>query len=185
MKVLVFGFIILFVEKKEEEWSRNGKTATERVQISFLAHWYLIVVVFGIFIFPSALACCILYSVCICRITCFQSLMHKIFGAKEAIICSTESFVRMILGFLTSKWLFESLSKPHLGFRSLVFFLICQSHQAVPFKHCFSRRATFQAVLGASCFGLDMQFIPLDNLLKCLGFYSTHSTSFLSSCLSK
>lgn len=29
MKVLVFGFIILFVEKKEEEWSRNGKTATE------------------------------------------------------------------------------------------------------------------------------------------------------------
>lgn len=96
------------------------------------------------------------------------------------IIWSVESLVRMILGFLTSKWLFQSLSKPHLGFRSLVFFLSWQSHQATPFKHCYSLRAIFLAVLGASHLRLDMQLMPLDSLLKCWGFNSTH---LQASCL--
>lgn len=116
-------------------------------------------------------------------ISCFQSL-HKVFGGKEMIIWSVESLAGTILGFLTSKWLFESLSKSHLGFRSLVFFLSWQSHQVAPFKHCYSLRATFLAVLGASRLRLDMQLMPLDSLLKRWDFTGTITARILqASCL--
>lgn len=157
------------------------------VQFSSIAHSCLIVVGFEpVSSFLSLLTVFyILYRspVYVWLISCFQSLC-KVFSGKEMIIWSVESLVRMILGFLTSKWLFESLRESHPGFRSLVFSLSWQSHQAAPFKHCYSLRATFLDVLGAaSHLILDMQLMPLDSLLKCWDFNSTCFTSFPPSFL--
>lgn len=128
-------------------------------------------------VLPLVLTHCILYFVqksCVCLVNKLLSkFLHKVFRGREMIIWSVESLVRMILGFLTSKWLFESLRKSHPGFRSLVLSLSCQSHQAAPFKQWCSLRATFLDVLGASNLRLDMWLMPLDSLLKCWDFNST------------
>lgn len=156
------------------------------IQLSSIAHSCLTVVGFGSMSSLLSLLA-VFYNlyrshVYVWLISCFQRLC-KVFSGNEMIIWSVSSLVRMILGFLTSKWLFESLRKSHPGFRSLVFSLSWQSHQAAPFKHCYSLRATFLNVLGANHLILEVQFMPLDSLLKCWDFNLTRSTSFPSSFL--
>lgn len=128
-------------------------------------------------VLPLVLTCCILCPVqkpCVCMVNKLLSkFLHKVFSGKEMIVWSVESLVRMLLRFLTSEWLFASLRESHPGFRSLVFSLSWQSHQAAPFKHYYSLRATFLDVLGVSNLRLDMWLMPLDTLLKCWDFNST------------